>query len=356
MLMSSQTALVVGATGFIGKFLVAQLLRDRAKVFALCRNINEQEPQFRRWLTQQNINDQELSFIQGDITLPNLGLSPEDWKTLKEVNYLYNASALFKWHLSMQQAKAVNVDGLTNLLHSVNKHCHLERAVHLSGFMLTLDQHLKAAGIFREHIEKTDWPKIYEALGAYEASKIEGHFNWIKQANLLNIPWTVIHPATVIGDEITGEIPASQPITALIQQLQQRKMSALPGTPQHSLPLVSVTMLVNAMVHASEDPETVKQEILVANPQQISLQTLVQIVAQSLQINPPRHFISISFLTWLLKWQWLAKKLDMSPEMLNFIRTEQLDLGAFNRLNQQWKIPPTELKETMQKTVEWVTR
>lgn len=355
MLTTSQTALVVGATGFIGKFLVAQLLRDNATVFALCRNIDEQEPQLRRWLRQQNIDHQQLSFFQGDITLPNLGLSPENWKTLKDVNYLYNTSALFKWHLSMQQAKAVNVDGLTNLLHSVNKHCHLQRAIHLSGFMLTLDQHLQAAGIFREHIEKTDWPKIYDALGAYEASKIEGHFNWIKQANLFNIPWTVIHPATVIGDEITGEIPPNQPITALIQQLQQKKMNALPGTALHSLPLVSVTMLVNAMVHASEDAQALKQEILVANPQQISLQTLVQIIARSLQINPPRHFISISFLKWILKWQWLAKKLDMSPEMLNFIRTEQLDLGVFNRLNQQWKIPPTELKETMQKTVQWVT-
>ena len=44
----------------------------------------------------------------------------------------------------------------------------------------------------------------------------------------------------------------------------------------------------------------------------------------------------------------------MSAEMLNFIRTEQLDLRIFNQLNQQWKIPPTELETTMQKTVEWV--
>lgn len=355
MLKPSQTALVVGATGFIGKFLIAQLLRDNARVFAICRNVDEQSLQIRDWLAQQNIDYQQLSFLQGDITQPDLGLSLEDWKTLKEVNYLYNTSALFKWHLSMQQAQAVNVDGLTNLLHSVNKHCHLERAVHLSGFMLTLDQHLQAVGIYREHIEKTDWPKIYDTLGAYEASKIQGHFNWIKQADLLNIPWTIIHPATVIGDEITGEIPSSQPITALIQQLQQKKMNALPGTSEHSLPLVSVTMLVNAMLHASKDPHTLKQEILVANPKQIPFQILVKIIAQSLQINPPRHFISISFLKWILKWRWLANKLDMSSEMLNFLRIEQLDLSTFNRLNQQWKIPPTELKETMQKTVEWVT-
>ena len=88
MFTSPQTALIVGSTGFIGKFLVARLLRDNARVFALCRNINEQPHKLRSWLTQQGIDYRQLSFIQGDVTLPHLGLSPQDWETLKEVNYL----------------------------------------------------------------------------------------------------------------------------------------------------------------------------------------------------------------------------------------------------------------------------
>ena len=355
MLMPSQTALVIGATGFIGKFLVARLLRDHARVFALCRNIDEPAHQLRSWLTQQSIDHQKLSFIRGDITQSNLGLSLQDWQNLKEVNYLYNASALFEWNLSMEQAQAVNVDGLTNLLHSVSQYCHLDRAIHLSGYMLTLETHLQEAGVNRKHIEKTDWPKIYATLGAYEGSKIQGHFNWIKQADALGIPWTVIHPTTVIGDELTGEIPANQPITALIQNIKQRKMSALPGSAQHSLPLVSVTMLVDAILQAGKDAQTLRREILVANPEQLTFQALVGMIAKSLQVKPPHHFISISLLTCLLKWRWLAIKLDLSAEMLNFIRTEQIDLNRFKQLNQAWKIPPTDLQKTMQKTVEWVT-
>ena len=356
MLTTSQTALVIGASGFVGKFLIAQLLRENIRVFAICRNINEQAPQLLDWLSQKGIDHQPLNLIQGDITQPELGLSSEDWNALKDVNYLYNTSALFKWNLTMQQAQAVNVDGLTNLLHSVSKHCHVQRVIHLSGYMLTLDQHLQKNGIYRDHIEKTDWSKVYNTLGAYEASKIQGHFNWIKRANQLNLPWTVIHPATVIGDETTGEIPSSQPITTLIQQLQQRKMKALPGTSKHSLPLVSVSMLVNAVIEASKNPQTIRQEILIANPKQISLQSLVEIIAKSLKTKPPHRFISISLLKYILKWQWLANKLGMSAEMLNFIRIEQFDLTTFNQLNQLWKIPPTELEATLQKTVEWVTQ
>lgn len=116
----------------------------------------------------------------------------------------------------MQQARQVNVDGIVKLLDSVAKHCHLQRAVHLSGYMLTLQDHLSAAGVCLKQIEQTNWQQVYHHLGAYEASKIEGHFRWIQHANAHDIPWTVIHSATVLGDEKSGTIPGNQPIAHLI--------------------------------------------------------------------------------------------------------------------------------------------
>ena len=52
---------------------------------------------------------------------------------------------------------------------------------------------------------------------------------------------------------------------------------------------------------------------------------------------------------------WLAKKLDMSAEMLNFLRTERLDLEQFITLNQQWNIPTTDIKSKIGKTAAWVS-
>jgi thioester reductase-like protein len=57
------------------------------------------------WLEKQGINHQKLFCLQGDVTLPDLGISVEDWKRLAEVNYLFNTSALFAWNLSIQQAR-----------------------------------------------------------------------------------------------------------------------------------------------------------------------------------------------------------------------------------------------------------
>lgn len=349
-------ALVVGATGFIGKFLVARLLQSNDQVFALCRNLDQQESNLRNWLEKQEISHQKLFCIQGDVTLPALGISAEDWQGLAKVNYLFNTSALFAWNLSTQQAREVNVKGLINLLECVNEHCQLKRAIHLSGYMLTLTQHLQDVGVCLENIEKTNWKRVYQQLGAYEASKIEAHFTWVKYAQQLKIDWTVIHPATVLGDENSGEIAKNQPIAHLITQLKQGKLTAIPATPQHYLPLVSVTMLVNAICNASQDQLTIYQDILIANPTQISLQTLIHNAARRLNLKAPQYFVSLNILKLILKWKWLAQKLDLSAEMLDFIRTEQLNIDQFLTLNQKWKIPETNLKQTIELTAKWVSQ
>lgn len=351
---AEKVVLVAGATGFIGKFLVAGLLQSNDQVFALCRSLDKQEPILRMWLEKQGVIHQKLVCIQGDVTLPALGISVEDWKRLAEVNYLFNTSALFAWNLSIQQAREVNVKGSINLLECVNDHCQLKRAIHLSGYMLTLTQHLEAAGVDLRNIEKTDWQSVYQKLGAYESSKIEAHFAWIKCAQRLKIDWTVIHPATVIGDENSGEIAKYQPIEHLITQLKQHKLAAIPATPQHYLPLVSVTMLVQAICKASQDQLAIDQEILIANPTQISLQALIRHAADQLNLKAPQYFVSLKILKLILKWTWLAQKLDLSTEMLNFIRTEQLDIDLFLKLNQNWKIPETNIKQTIERTTEWV--
>lgn len=349
-------ALVIGATGFVGKFLVARLLKENYKVFALCRDIEKQAITLQSWLDSQGVNTQKLVCVQGDVTLPNLGLSVEYWLKLERVEYLFNTSALFAWNLSMQQARMVNVDGVINLLKCVTEHCQLKRAIHLSGYMLTLTQHLQDAGVCLGRVDETDWQRVYSVLGVYEASKIESHFAWIKYAEQLNIDWTVIHPATVVGDEDSGEIPKTQPIAHLITQLKQGKLTAIPGTPQHYLPLVSINQLVGAILEASQDMLLIRQEILIAHPVQISLHVLIDSIARQLNLKIPRYFISLRMLKLMLRWRWLAQKLDISAEMLNFIRTEKLNIDLFLSLNQKWKIPETNLKQSIAMTTEWVNR
>ncbi|WP_293744204.1 SDR family oxidoreductase [uncultured Acinetobacter sp.] len=349
-----QVALVAGATGFVGRFLIAELLKRGHHVFALLRNPIQQQAILEQWLSLKQVSIQRLSFIQGDVTQPKLGISEQDWEKLSSVNTLYNSSALFAWNLSMQQARAVNVDGALNLLRCVAQHCDLQRAVHVSGYMLTILSHLQQAGVCLEQPDRTNWSSVYQQLGAYEASKIEAHYAWIECAKKLSIDWTIIHPATVCGDAVSGEIPNNQPIAQMIDLLKRRKMSAIPATPQHYLPLVSVDDLCQVMAQAATDINLSNQALLVASEQKIPLSQLTQMIAQQLNVSAPKQHVPLVILRLILKWTWLANQLEMSAEMLSFLRTEQLDLEPLKQFRQRWDIQTGNLADAITKTTDWM--
>ncbi|WP_346764481.1 hypothetical protein [Acinetobacter sp. SA01] len=52
----------------------------------------------------------------------------------------------------------------------------------------------------------------------------------------------------------------------------------------------------------------------------------------------------------------VGKKIDLSTEMLNFLRTETLDLNTFKQLERTWNIPATDLKKTIENTAIWVSQ
>ncbi|MEN5172036.1 SDR family NAD(P)-dependent oxidoreductase [Acinetobacter higginsii] len=351
-----QVALVAGATGFIGRYLILELLKQGHRVFALVRNQAKQQPVLTNWLSQKGVSLNQLSFIQGDVTQAKLAISEQDWQKLSTVDTLYNSSALFAWNLSMQQAQSVNVEGALNLLTCVHQQCDLKRAVHVSGYMLTITRHLEQAGVCHEQPERTQWQSVYQHLGAYEASKIEAHFAWIRRAQQLSLDWTIIHPATVVGDDVSGEIPTNQPIAQMIDLLKRRKMSAIPATAQHYLPLIRVDDLCQVMVKATMDQTLANQAMLVVSEHSVALHQLTRMIADQLQVNAPTRHVPIGLLRFILKWPWLAKKLEMSTEMLSFLRTEQLDRERLTQFQQRWQISTGNLEAAIRKTTDWINQ
>ncbi|WP_343619354.1 SDR family NAD(P)-dependent oxidoreductase [Acinetobacter proteolyticus] len=351
-----QVALVAGATGFIGRYLILELLKQGHTVFALLRNQVKQQAVLTNWLSQKGVSLNQLSFIQGDVTQAKLAISEQGWQKLSAVDTLYNSSALFAWNLNMQQARAVNVEGALNLLNCVHQHCDLKRAVHVSGYMLTIESHLQQVGICLEQPERTQWQAVYQHLGAYEASKIEAHFAWIRRAQQLSVDWTIIHPATVVGDDMVGEIPTNQPIAQMIDLLKRGKMSAIPATAQHYLPLIRVDDLCRIMVGASRDAALSNQAMLAVSENNLALHQLTQMIADQLQVSAPTRHVPIGLLRFILKWQWLARKLEMSTEMLSFLRTEQLDRERLTQFQQRWQISTGNLETAIRKTTDWINQ
>ena len=99
-------------------------------------------------------------------------------------------------------------------------------------------------------------------------------------------------------------------------------MRAIPATPKHYLPLVSVDDLCKVMVRAATDSGLVGQSLLVAPDQNILLSELTKMIAQQFNVFALKQDVPLTILRLISNWIWLANQLEMSAEMLSFLRTE----------------------------------
>jgi nucleoside-diphosphate-sugar epimerase len=144
-------SVVFGAAGFIGRSLVAELLRQGRRVAAAVRGPGDR---LTIWLAAQEVDTAGLTVVTADITAPGLGV--EGLKDLEEVRDVYNTAARFAFGLSVEEARSANVTGALNVVDWAATRPGLRRLVHISGYRV-------AGG-----------PVDYRREGAYEASKKSG--------------------------------------------------------------------------------------------------------------------------------------------------------------------------------------
>ncbi|MHA3103604.1 SDR family oxidoreductase [Acinetobacter sp. ANC 3791] len=343
--------LVTGATGFLGRFVLLELLQQKQDVIALLRNPEQQIPTLYKWLQEKGCDTAHLQCIQGDLAQSDLAISASDWQRLAQVDTLIHTGVLFAWNLSKVQAQTTNVNGSLTLIRLLKERTQLQRVILISGYMLTLKPYLQQYGIDLAQPLQSHWQQLYSQLGSYEASKIEAHFRSVALAQELELDWTVIHPATLIGAQDTGEVAEHQVFTQIVKQINQGKMLALPGSAQHTLPWVSVDHVVQSITQCLKDTSSYQQEILLVHPQSLSFHRVVRLIAKQLKIQPPRFCVPLPILATLLRWQPLAQRLNLSREMLEFLRTEPLTPNKSHTVSHASQVP---LEEQLMQSVDWV--
>src|SRR5690606_34488807 len=99
---------VTGATGFIGRFLVARLLdRPEARVFALIRPGSEYKLEGMR--KRLGVSSDRLIAIQGDLTRKLLGVSKRDRDDLKgQVQHFFHLAAIYDIEADENQQRYTN--------------------------------------------------------------------------------------------------------------------------------------------------------------------------------------------------------------------------------------------------------
>jgi len=120
----AQAILLTGATGFVGRFLLAQLLQDTdATIYCLVRAKSKQEASFRlrttlaKWDLWRDEFEPRIVAVPGDLGRPRLGIDERTYRILRQgVDAIYHCGTSMNHLEAYTMAKAANVESARELL------------------------------------------------------------------------------------------------------------------------------------------------------------------------------------------------------------------------------------------------
>ncbi|HEY2271705.1 MAG TPA: SDR family oxidoreductase [Jatrophihabitantaceae bacterium] len=241
------TYFVTGATGFIGRFLVAELLKREGTIYVLCRASSLDKVDDLR--DRLNADDDRIVPVLGDLSKPRLGVEPNEVERLDgKVEHFFHLAAIYDLTADADSQRVANVEGTRHAL-------ELAAAVHAEHFHQVSS--IAAAGlydgVFTEDMfdEATDVDNNPYYLTKHESERV------VRAESA--VPWRVYRPGIVVGSSETGEIDKIDGpyyFFRAIQRLRTLSPSWFRGIGIEGGPIniVPVDYVAKAMDHLAHEP------------------------------------------------------------------------------------------------------
>src|SRR5574343_288631 len=233
---------ITGATGFIGRRLVAKLLeRTGSSIFFLARETERErlDNLYEFW----GCDNSRVNPVFGDLTEDLLGVSAVDRKKLaKKTTHFFHLAAIYDLSADAESQLRVNVEGTRNTVRFAEaigaKHFHLFSSIASAGMF---------EGLFREDM-------FEEAEGLEHPYFRTKHDSEGIVRRECSIPWRIYRPAIVVGDSRTGEmdkIDGPYYFFKLIQKMRKMLPPWMPtiGLEGGRINVVPVDFVVAAVDH-----------------------------------------------------------------------------------------------------------
>jgi NAD(P)-dependent dehydrogenase (short-subunit alcohol dehydrogenase family) len=238
---------VTGATGFIGRFLLARLLAREGTIYALCRAGSlDKLDELRERL---GADDDRIVAVIGDLAEDRLGVTPEEIGRLDgRIEHFFHLAAIYDLTADADSQRVANVEGTRHAL-------HLAEAVHAEHFHQVSS--IAAAGLYRGTFTEDMFDEATDVdNNAYHATK---HASERVVRDEATIPWRVYRPGVVVGSSETGEIDKIDGpyyFFRTIQRLRRLAPSWLRGIGIEggTINIVPVDYVARAMDHLAHQP------------------------------------------------------------------------------------------------------
>jgi len=187
------TYFVTGATGFIGRYLVANLLRRGRPIYVLVRKGSEKKLAAAR--KNWGADEKQVIAVEGDLEKPNLGVSAADVKKLKgKIDHVFHLAAIYDLKASAEAQELANVEGTKNTVKfaaAVNAGCFH----HVSS--------IAAAGLYDGTFREDMFEEAEDLDHPYFKTKHESEGVVRRHSK---VPFRIYRPGFVVGHSKTGEI------------------------------------------------------------------------------------------------------------------------------------------------------
>ncbi|MFJ5955324.1 SDR family oxidoreductase [Paenarthrobacter sp. NPDC092416] len=307
-------ALVFGATGHIGKWLVRELLLQDVRVTAAVRS-EESFTRLASWLRDHDADGRATQALV-NFNRDDLGQDPTS-SAFSSVTEVHNVAGAFAFGMGAEAAYTANVTSAERVVRFAARLPALTRLVHLSGY--------RVGGQDPTRVPWDDARRAreYKRLGAYEGSKVESDAVVQAAARSLGVPFTMVNPATVIGDSVRGESGQVLGLATSVVDLFRGKLPALPGNGRTFVPVVAADYLASFMALIPISPDAENASYWVLDDATPPLPDLLRMLGKHLNVRVPWLRIPSGLLKRLP-----AKLTGADPETLSFLSEDRYATAA----------------------------
>ncbi|MFL5867793.1 MAG: SDR family oxidoreductase [Thermoleophilaceae bacterium] len=233
---------VTGATGFIGRHLVAELLKREGTIYVLVREGSRGKID----ALAENLRADEgrIVPVAGDLSKPALGVEGFDEK----IDHLFHLAAVYDVDADEEASEKANVEGTRNVVDFANSH-DVGRFHHTSS--------IAVAGHYRGVFQEDMFDEGQRLPHHYHRTKFESE-KLVREA--VEAKTLVFRPGIVVGHSETGEmdkIDGPYYFFKLIQRLRSALPEWVPlaGPEGGQTNIVPVDFVARAMDHIAHLPD-----------------------------------------------------------------------------------------------------
>ncbi|WP_284645970.1 alpha/beta fold hydrolase [Paenibacillus silviterrae] len=301
---------LTGATGFIGKALLAEVTAQGHEVYALVRDL----ARFRRAVEQlpPGVAQTVLS-VTGDLSHAKLGLNEADYERIADVDVIIHAGGPMDIQLSSAEAERAFLrpaKELAELAVEIHQKRGLKQFIHLVGFMSPYD----------ETNALTNQDTALRHAPPYERSKFQADAYLRQALHKHAIPLSTVNPSVVIGDSVTGKTEQLGGLGILVDAVRRNLMPLAPGGDKYWLPMVHLDHVASFVANLVRTEGVASDTYYLLDPRSSSptMSSLIGTIATELRMMRPIGSVPPTLLKAALG-AGIGDLLGVPSESMNFI-------------------------------------